>query len=232
MMPNINMYTKIEMNGIKVNWDRMDELSRQYLLRKAELEENIFANVGQKFNLTSTQELADIIENVLHWPDLGEKSKSGGYLTGEEALDEWEKRGYTLATTLKQYKAITTFLKTFIGGKDMQNNGWWRFRDKEGFIHPSYKVMMADSGRQKCGDPNWQQVPKQGEGAREYRLVFQPPTDSRHFVYSTRSIKLTMEDGSVLEFSRYENIKVNRNGEELVIQARDLQEGDDFIKVV
>lgn len=76
------------------------------------------------------------------------------------------------------------------------------------------------------------QCPKQGEEAREYRLVFQPPTDSRHFVYSTRSIKLTMEDGSVLEFSRYENIKVNRGGEEIVIQARDLQEGDDFIKVV
>lgn len=76
------------------------------------------------------------------------------------------------------------------------------------------------------------QCPKQGDSSKEYRLVFQPPTDSRHFVYSTRSIKLTMEDGSVLEFSRYENIKVNRGGEEIVIQARDLQEGDDFIKVV
>ena len=76
------------------------------------------------------------------------------------------------------------------------------------------------------------QCPKQGEGSKEFRLTFQPPMDSRAFVYSTKSIKLTLEDGSTLEFSRYENLKVIRNGEEIVVQARDLQEGDDFIKVV
>lgn len=76
------------------------------------------------------------------------------------------------------------------------------------------------------------QCPKQGSFAKDFRMVFQPPKDSRHFVYGVRSMKLTLEDGTELEFSLYQDIKVNRNGEELVIQARDLQEGDDFIKVV
>lgn len=257
MMPNINMYTKIEMNGIKVDWDRMDELSRQYLLKKAELEENIFANVGQKFNLTSTQELADIIENVLHWPDLGEKSKAGGYLTGEEALDEWEKRGYTLATTLKQYKAITTFLKTFIGGKEMQNNGWWRFRDEEGFIHPSYKVMMADSGRQKCSDPNFQQcwLGTSEILTNEGNIAFKDFIEQKGFniyegnlkaiddegneikitdVYKGRAsdlINFELEDGLVFKVTPDHNCIVMREGEEIVTKARDVRSSDLFIKI-
>lgn len=375
MMPNVNMYIKIEMNGINVDWNRMDELGRQYALKKAELEDRIFSEVGHKFNLNSPIELSKVLRDELKWPDLGMKSKSGEYLTGEDPLNEWEKRGYKLATVIKQYKAIATFIKTFIGSKDNPNQGWRQFRDDEGYIHPNYHVMMAESGRQRASDPNWQQCwlgssqiltsegfvrldslvtkegynpyegslrviddkgeeiritdtyqgeatelisfelddgsyfrvtpehncfvirdgaeimvqakdiistdffmkfeeskrslvgikkinvehfskpvkvycvttenhrvivdnilssqcPKQGDGAKEFRMAFQPPTDSRHFVYSRRSMKLTLENGEELEFSIYQDIKVNRNGEELVIQARDLQEGDDFIKVV
>ena len=76
------------------------------------------------------------------------------------------------------------------------------------------------------------QCPKQGEFAKDFRMIFQPPTDSRHFVYGRRSMKLSLENGEELEFSLYENLKVNRKGEEIVIKARDLQKGDDFIKVV
>lgn len=97
-------------------------------------------------------------------------------------------------------------------------------------VIPNHRIIV--NGLLTRQSPNFQQAPKQGTYAKDFRMAFQPPTDSRHFVYSTRSIKLTMEDGLVLEFSRYENIRVNRNGEEMVIQARDLQEGDDFIKVV
>ena len=232
VVPNINLYTRIEMNGIFMSLERLDEFSGQLLIKKTELEDKIFGEVGHRFNLDSVQVLAKVLEKELGWPDLGAKSKSGDFLTGEEALNEWEKRGYTLATTLKQYKEVSTFIKTFTGTKGKPNSGWREFQDKEGFIHPNYKVMMAESGRQKCDSPNWQQNPKQGTYAKDFRMVFQPPTDSRHFVYSTRSVKLTMEDGTELEFSRYEDIKVNRDGEVIVIKAKDLQEGDDFIKVV
>lgn len=232
VMPNVNMYIRIEMNGINVDWDRMDMLGKEYAWKKSELEERIFSEVGHRFNINSVHELSKVIKDELRWPDLKMTSKSGEFLTGEDALNEWEKRGYALATTLKQWKAVSTFIKTFIGSRDNPKQGWRQFRDDEGFIHPNYQVMMAESGRQKCDSPNWQQSPKQGEGAKEFRLTFQPPKDSRNFIYSTRSVKLTMEDGSELEFSRYQDIKVIRDGEEIVIQARYLQEGDDFVKVV
>lgn len=378
MMPNINMYIKIEMNGIRVDYDRLIEFSKKLIQRQNELKDRIFGEVGFKFNLDSTQELAKVLEKDLGFPDLGEKSKAGDYLTGEDALNEWEKRGYKLATVIKDYKEVSTFIKTFTGTPDKPESGWKRFLDSENFLHPSYKVMMAESARQKCGDPNWQQCwlpseviktsygdmvledlldrykegtspyegdvyviddegnpdriesvykgmtkflkhfwfkdgtefvvtpdhncfvvrddkeimvpareiqktdffkrlidgkwvlekydlcstsihldnpvevccitttrhrvivngvltsqcPKQGEFAKDFRMIFQPPTDSRHFVYGRRSMKLSLENGEELEFSLYEDIKVNRGGKEIVIQARDLQEGDDFIKVV
>lgn len=375
VMPNINMYAQIEMNGIYTDMERLDEFSKQLVIKQMELADKIYGEVGHRFNLASVQELAKVLKNELHWPDLGMSSKAGDFLTGEEALNEWEKRGYTLATTIKQYKEVSTFIKTFTGTKDKPDSGWRRFMDSESFLHPSYQVMMAESGRMRCGDPNWQQCwlgssriltdkgyialedlvkkdgfnsyegnlkaiddsgnqvvitdtykgtaeeiiqfeledgslfrvtpehncfvirsgveimiqaknitptdlfedfveskrrlvgvrnisvehfskpvdvycvttenhrvivdgilssqcPKQGTYAKDFRMAFQPPTDSRHFVYGRRSVKLTLEDGSELEFSLYQNIKVNRNGEELVIQARELQEGDDFIKVV
>lgn len=232
MMPNINMYIQIEMNGIYMDMSRLDDFSKQLRLKQEELEDIIFGEVGHKFNLASVQELAKVLEKELHWPDLGTKSKAGDFLTGEDSLNAWEKMGYKLATTIKQWKEISTFIKTFTGTKDKPDSGWRQFTDSEGFLHPNYQVMMAESGRQKCDSPNFQQAPKQGTYAKDFRMAFQPPTDSRHFVYGRRSIKLTLEDGSELEFSRYEDIKVNRDGEAIVIKAKDLQEGDDFIKVV
>lgn len=231
MVPNLNLFSKIEMNGINVDWERMNKMADSYVKKREELANKIYEEVGHPFNLESPRVLGTIIEQELGWEFLGERSKTGEYLTGEDSLNAWEKKGHSLATLLKQYKAISTFLKTFIGERGSEN-GWRRFRDKEGYLHPTYVVMGAESGRQKCYDPNWQQAPKQGEGAKEFRLTFQPPKDSRNFIYSTRSVSLTLEDGSTLEFSRYEKLKVNRNGEEIVVQARDLQEGDDFIKVV
>ena len=232
MMPNINMYIQIEMNGVFMDINRLDEFSKNLVLKQIELEDIIFGEVGHKFNLASVQELARVIERELHWPDLGTKSKIGDYLTGEDSLIAWEKMGYKLAGTIRQWKEISTFIKTFTGTKNDPDSGWKQFTDSEGFLHPNYQVMMAESGRQKCDSPNFQQNPKQGTFAKDFRMAFQPPKDSRHFVYGRRSMKLTLEDGSEMEFSLYQDIKVNRNGEEIVIKARDLQEGDDFIKVV
>ena len=252
VMPNINMYIQIEMNGINTDLSRLDSFSRQLRLKQIELEDKIFGEVGHKFNLSSTQELARVIRDDLKWPDLGLKSKLGDYLTGEDSLDAWEKQGYSLATTLKQWKEISTFIKTFTGTPDKPESGWKQFIDEEGYMHPTYQVMMAESGRQKShcflgtahlltnkGYLSFNDFIKE-EGYTSYSGVLKAIDDEGNERTITHTYKGTstelyefkLEDGSVLTVTPEHMCIVQRAGEEVTCFAYEVQANDLFVKVI
>ena len=252
MMPNINMYTKIEMNGVYMDIERLDRFYAQLYQKRKELEEIIFSDVGERFNLSSTQELAKVIRDVLHWPDLGEKSKAGDFLTGSDALDEWEKRGYTLATTLKQWKEISTFIKTFTGTPENPESGWRQFVDSEGFLHPTYRVMMAESGRQKCNCfwgkekllTNQGYIAFEDLGFKEGYLpyegnlkVIDDEGKEREISHSYKGVsselyEFVLEDGSCLRVTPEHMCIVQRAGEEVTCFAYEVQSNDLFIQII
>ena len=257
MIPNINLYAKIEMNGIYMDMDRLNSFTSQLKLKQMELEDIIYGEVGFKFNLASTQELSKVIEKDLRWPSLGTLNKSGDFLTGEEALNAWEKMGYTLATTLKQYKEVSTFIKTFTGTEDKPDSGWRRFIDEGGFLHPSYQVMMAESGRMRCGDPNWQQcwlgssqiltnkgyialrdlVKKDGFNSYEGNLKVIDDSGDQIAITDTYKgtteeiIQFELEDGFLFKVTPDHNCIVMRGDQEILVKAKDVLPSDLFIQI-
>ena len=238
VIPTLNMYIDIEMNGIYVDWERMKGLVKQYQVNIAKVESEIYAFVGKKFNISSPEALGFVLKNDCKLPDLGQTNttKKGEvfFKANEECLNEWERQGYKIATLLKRWRELDTMINMFIGDKvDSLDKGYWRYKDDNGFIHPTYQVMLADSGRLKCSEPNAQQCPKQGAEAKDFRMVFQPPTNIEDWSeMSSEAVQVEMDNGETLELLPDVYCFVKRNGEEVKVFAKDMQEGDEFLAVL
>jgi DNA polymerase I len=180
VIPNINMFIDIELQGVNIDWQLLKKIKNNYEEERIEKEKEIFEDLGFEIKLTSKKELGIALEKKLNFPDFGERAKDsigGYYLTGETQLKRWASMGYKLADRITAHREIVTFRDTFVGSENLEN-AYWKYRNKEkGTIHPNYKVMLANSHRNKCGSPNLQQVPKRGARAKDFRKIFVPPTE-------------------------------------------------------
>jgi len=229
-MPSYRSFIVIEERGVYVDKDKWDTNStivqERILALQSQLYEELkvpeFINKGLKLaqldfsdltdlfddasdeaedkNLTSNKKLGELLK-WNQWPNLGE-AKLGGYLTGDEQLTQWEKKGFKAAATLKQLRSFRTLQKTFIGQIN-EPSGWrnhlkYHAEDNSYRIHPTYRVMGAESGRNTCDSPNWQQIPARGEIAHYVKEFISVPDKEKYFLatldYSSLQIRLAAID--------------------------------------
>lgn len=264
VIPTLNMYIDIEMNGIYIDWGRMKGLVKRYQVNISKVESEIYAFVGKRFNISSPEALGLVLKNDCKLPDLGQTNttKKGEvyFKANEDCLNEWERQGYKIATLLKRWRELDTMINMFIGDKEESpDKGYWRFRDENDFIHPTYQVMLAGSGRLKCSDPNIQQcIPSYAQlytnkGYFTFEELFKDyplgntaykgdlkviddkgQEDVIERVYRGTSdtlICFNLSDGSKFECTPDHNCFVMRNDEEIMVKASEILPTDLFIKV-
>jgi DNA polymerase-1 len=182
VVPNLNLYVDIELNGVVINWDLLKEMKIKKDKELEDLTREIHDEMGVPVNLSSAKDLGLALENDLKLPDLGLRSKDGYYLTNEDVLLKWKKLGYSVVDKLIGYRSLTTQINTFIG-EEQNNSAYWEYRNKStNSIHPTYSVMLAQSHRNKCKSPNLQQVPKKTEFSKEYRKIFVAPEQGKYYL--------------------------------------------------
>ena len=141
--------------------------------------EEVFNNEYFKV-LNSPSKLGKLLE-WNGWKEYG-RAKNGVFLTGDDQLVRWEKDGHVEATRLKEFRAYRTLHKTFLGTPNTKE-GWRKYAiqhpDGTWRIHPSYRVMGAESGRNTCNSPNWQQIPSSSIGADLVKKIIATPDDDK-----------------------------------------------------
>lgn len=190
MIPGINMFTDIEMQGMHVDIKELEkrgiELEKQITEIKKEIYEKLGANENY-LNIDSSSQLGNFLKNVKSWEDLdhgkdrkSHTSKDGLYLTGVDQLKRWSKLGHEEADLILKYRELSTLQKNFIGKKE-NNSGTWKHivkhKDETYRIHSNFAVMLADSGRNKSSSPNFQNYPSHGDKAKFFRTIFNTPQD-------------------------------------------------------
>lgn len=129
--------------------------------------------------------------------------KKGVYLTGEDQLDTWTKAGVNGVELLIEYRKLNTLVKMFVGKVNKMShstssswlyeannelftdscneeniNGYWDLIKWDGRIHPDFSVMLALSHRNKCKNPNLQQIPHHDiKYSKMIRSIFKIPDD-------------------------------------------------------
>lgn len=175
-MPAINMFTDIEINGMFYDWNKLDNLSKDFAkkLQEKRIEVEKILNVPENINIDSGPQLGKFLQSK-GWENPG-LSKSGDYLTGEDSMSYWKKKGRKEVDLINEYTSMKSLFKTYIGDKEL-NSGYYQYRKSDDKIHGNFSVQMAESHRNKSYDPNLQNLPSHGELVVLVRANFSCPED-------------------------------------------------------
>jgi DNA polymerase-1 len=168
-MPLVPVLVAMERAGITLDSDYIRALGTRLQSRIGELEEQIYATAGERFNINSGQQLNTILFDRLGIdpkPFGLSRLKSGGYSLTAEVFEQMAASGLDIAQLILSYRQLTKLKSTYIDALPTMVN------PKTGRVHTSYSQIGAATGRLASLDPNLQNIPVRTEEGREIRRGF------------------------------------------------------------
>lgn len=163
-MPLIYTLYDMELRGIRVNKEALKEYGDKLEVSILALEKEIYAMVGESFNINSPKQLGVILFEKLRLP-FGKKTKTG-YSTSADILEKLQGEHPVIAKIL-EYRQLTKLKSTYADGLAV-------YIREDGRIHGHFHQTIAATGRISSKDPNLQNIPIRMELGRQIRKVFIP----------------------------------------------------------
>ncbi|HEL0775992.1 TPA: DNA polymerase I [Streptococcus equi subsp. zooepidemicus] len=168
-LPLANVLAKMEIEGITVNQDSLQEMAEQNKVVIEELPQEIYEMAGEVFNINSPKQLGVILFEKMQLPlHLTKKTKTG-YSTAVDVLERLAPIAPIVAKIL-DYRQITKLQSTYVIG--LQD-----YIMADGRIHTRYLQDLTQTGRLSSVDPNLQNIPIRLEQGRLIRKAFTPSHD-------------------------------------------------------
>jgi DNA polymerase-1 len=165
-MPLIDVLVELEYNGVKIDVQRLAELSRNFGEQMQRLEQEIYVLAGREFNIASPRQLQDIlfVENKL--PVIKRTAKTGPS-TDVDVLEELGKK-HPLPAKIVEYRQYAKLKGTYVDALPQMVN------PRTGRVHASFNQVVTATGRLSSHDPNLQNIPVRTEAGRAIRSAFVP----------------------------------------------------------
>ena len=155
----------MEMNGFTIDRQKLEDME-QDLSRQADvLEEAIYDDAGEVFNVNSTKQLGTILFQKLGLPVI--KKTKTGYSTDSAVLDELADK-HPIIPKILQFRALKKLISTYLEGLEPL------ISPVTGRIYTSFNQMVTATGRLSSSDPNLQNIPIRTEQGRKIRSLFVP----------------------------------------------------------
>ena len=182
-MPLINVLAEMEMNGVILDTTSLTETSRILQQRILEKERKIYEEAGTSFNIASPKQVGEILFDRLKISDKAKKTKTGQYVTSEEALTQLKHRA-PIVENILAYRGLRKLLSTYVEALPKLIN------KHTGHIHTSFNQAITATGRLSSSDPNLQNIPVKGEDGKELRRCFIPEPGCLFFSADYSQIEL------------------------------------------
>ncbi len=172
-MPLIKVLSHMEMAGIGLDTNFLNEMSGELETRMNEVEKEVFDKVGESFNLNSTQQLSEALFNTLGLtpPEGTRKTASGHYSTAASVLEEMERQSPVVKSIL-EHRELAKLKSTYVDALPAQVNPTTKR------VHTSYSQTGSVTGRLASTDPNLQNIPIRTELGRKVRHAFTAKDDN------------------------------------------------------
>ena len=169
-MPLVPVLVRMEMAGVAVDAEYLRTLGQRLERRLQEIEERIFREVGERFNLNSPHQLARILYDKLGLrpPERTRKTASGRYSTAADVLEAMRDQHPVVAWIL-EHRELAKLKSTYVDALLEQ------IHPETGRIHTTYNQVGAVTGRIVSQNPNLQNIPVRTEIGREVRRAFVAP---------------------------------------------------------
>ncbi len=196
-MPLVDVLVDMEMSGVSVDIDFLKEMSEELKTGLENLEERIYEEADEKFNINSTQQLSYILFEKLKLPP-GKKTKTG-YSTDVDVLEELAEE-HRLPKLLLDYRQLSKLKSTYVDALPKLVNLETRR------THTSFNQTVAATGRLSSSDPNLQNIPIRTDIGRRIRQAF---------ITEDRSWVLMSADYSQIEL----RVMAHFSGDDALIEA-------------
>lgn len=165
-MPLIEVLGSMEFNGIRVDKKILEEQESELEGRIKELEQEIYVEAGEEFNIASPKQLGVILFEKLNLP-FAKKTKTG-YKTDVSILNKLY--NYPIANKILEYRGLSKIKSTYL-------EGLANYIKEDGKIHTIYKQNLTRTGRLSSVEPNLQNIPTRDEEGKKIRKAFLPEFD-------------------------------------------------------
>ena len=166
-LPLVSVLTAMEIEGINVDTDFLQQLSTALTDDINRLEKDIYEQAGEEFNIASPKQLGIVLFENMKLVDKPKKTKTGQYKTGEDILSFLAK-DHKIIRDIQEYRQYKKLQSTYVDALPNEIN------PKTGRIHTQYMQAVAATGRLSSNNPNLQNIPIRTERGREVRKAFVP----------------------------------------------------------
>ena len=166
-MPLIPVLADMEIAGITLDTAFLGQMSAELTHRLGELEQAVFEQVGESFNLNSTQQLSHALFDRLKLspPDRTRRTASGFYSTAADVLEGMRSQ-HPVVEWVLEHRELSKLKSTYVDALPQVVN------PATGRVHTSYNQTGSVTGRIASTDPNLQNIPVRTEVGRQVRKAF------------------------------------------------------------
>ncbi len=205
-IPLVQVLADMELEGINLDEDFLKSLSADLDRDIKELEEKIYKEAGEVFNIGSPKQLGIILFEKLALAKKPKKTKTGQYSTGEEVLSYFAVENEIVQNVL-DFRGLIKLKNTYVEALPNQ------VEKTTGRVHTDYMQTVASTGRLSSNNPNLQNIPIRTERGREIRKAF-IPRDENYIIVAADYSQIELR--IIAALSKEENmIQAFKNGEDI-----------------
>jgi DNA polymerase-1 len=161
-MPLVPVLVEIERAGVRLDHQALSQLSATIERELAARTEQIHQAAGERFNINSPKQLAEVLFEKLKLQPLKRRAKMS---TAADVLEELA-LVHELPRQILEWRAMQKLKGTYIDAlPQLVNAGTGR-------VHTCFNQAVAATGRLSSSDPNLQNIPIRTELGREIRGAF------------------------------------------------------------
>jgi DNA polymerase-1 len=164
-MPLVPVLAEMEETGVCLDPAVLADMSKEMTETLGTLEERIYQIAGRPFNISSTQQLGQILFGELKLP-AGRRTKTG-YSTDSEVLEGLRGK-HEIVDLILEFRQLLKLKNTYIDALPSLVS------PEDGRIHTDFNQTVAATGRLSSSNPNLQNIPIRGEIGRKIRRAFVP----------------------------------------------------------
>lgn len=159
-LPLCKILFDMEKEGFKINSQKLEELDESYSQKISNLQNEIYIEAGEQFNINSPQQIATILFDKLGIKAYNNKKRSTSKLVLEELAF------IPIVEHILEYRKLAKIKNTYIEVyQDIcKSNG--------SIIHTTFNQTLTNTGRLSSSEPNLQNIPTRDTEGKELRKLF------------------------------------------------------------
>lgn len=166
-MPLRKVLKKMEKTGIYIDTKFLGEFGLELNAKIKKIEDEVFLEVGETFNLNSPKQVAEVLFKKLEIKP--KKKNKTGFSTSAKVLEELAQE-HEIAKKILDHRALMKLKTTYVDVLP-------RLADDKSRVHTHYNQALTATGRLSSSDPNLQNIPIRTALGAKIRAAFTAPND-------------------------------------------------------